>query len=126
MTRSLDFSKRRTAVSVSGGVFLALRLCLAGVFLASGVAKLVGVPAMSDMVGQLQTGEGFRWAIGIAQVVGGALLLLPRFSVIGGALLFLVMLCVAMLQYVVDSATALPILGLVYLCFAIIFERSFK
>ena len=128
MSNSLDFSRSKAGAPrsrrISYGVFVVIRLGLAAVFLASGMAKLIGTPTMTDMVGQIQPGDGFRWAIGAAQVLGGGLLLLRGSSAFGAALLFVVMLGVALLQYVVDSSAALPILGLVYLCLAIIFERA--
>lgn len=68
---------------------LALRGIFGAIFIAAGVAKLYGVPmlvAEFDIVG---LGQWFRYFVGIWEVAGGILILLPAQRHWGALLLFL-------------------------------------
>ena len=68
-----------------------LRVLLGTAFFASGGAKLVGVPAMVEMFEKVGVGQWFRIVTGALEVSGAILLLIPRLTFYGAALLLLVM-----------------------------------
>ena len=68
-----------------------LRGLLAAAFLAAGGAKLAGVPAMVEMFEKVGVGQWFRIVTGLLEVTGGILLLIPRLTFYGAALLLTVM-----------------------------------
>jgi putative oxidoreductase len=77
--------KRRTV-----GLWV-LRGLLAAAFIAAGGAKLAGVPAMVEMFEKVGVGQWFRIVTGLLEVTGGILLLIPRLTFYGAALLLTVM-----------------------------------
>ena len=68
-----------------------LRGLLGAAFLAAGGAKLAGVPAMVELFQKVGVGQWFRIVTGLLEVGGGILLLIPRLTFYGAALLLLVM-----------------------------------
>ena len=68
-----------------------LRGLLAVAFLAAGGAKLAGAPAMVELFQKVGVGQWFRIVTGALEVSGGILLLIPRVTFYGAALLLLVM-----------------------------------
>jgi putative oxidoreductase len=68
-----------------------LRVLLGAAFLAAGGAKLAGVPAMVELFQKVGVGQWFRIVTGLLEVGGGILLLIPRLTFYGAALLLLVM-----------------------------------
>jgi putative oxidoreductase len=68
-----------------------LRVLLGAAFIGAGGAKLVGVQAMVDMFQKVGLGQWFRTATGLLEVSGGILLLIPRLTFYGAALLLPVM-----------------------------------
>jgi len=68
-----------------------LRVLLGAAFFASGGAKLAGVPAMVEMFEKVGVGQWFRIMTGALEVSGAILLLIPRLTFYGAALLLLVM-----------------------------------
>lgn len=90
-----------------------LEILLAIVFLAAGTAKLLGVPFMVAVFAAVGAGSWFRYAVAIAEIVGGLALLTP--SLVGIAALALVplMLGAAMTEFVFLSRP--PIAALVCL-----------
>jgi uncharacterized membrane protein YphA (DoxX/SURF4 family) len=60
-------------------------------FFAAGGAKLAGVPAMVELFEKVRVGQWFRIVTGALEVGGGILLLIPRLTFYGAALLLLVM-----------------------------------
>jgi putative oxidoreductase len=77
-------SKRRTV-----GLWI-LRVLLAAAFLAAGSAKLAGVQTMVDVFEKVGLGQWFRFVTGVLEVSGAILLLIPRLTFYGAALLLLV------------------------------------
>lgn len=67
------------------------RIALSGVFLAAGTAKLVGVEPLVELFDQIGLGQWFRYLTGALEIAGAVLLLVPRFGVVGGALLSAIM-----------------------------------
>ena len=72
--------------------FWALKIVLALVFLAAGGAKLAGAEYMVGIFDKIGIGQWFRIVTGICEVGGGILLLVPRTTFYGAALLTCVML----------------------------------
>ena len=60
-------------------------------FIAAGSAKLLGVPAMIALFDAIAIGQWFRYVTGGLEVLGAALLIVPRATAFGAALL----VCVA-------------------------------
>jgi putative oxidoreductase len=67
-----------------------LRVLLGGAFIGAGCAKLAGVQAMVDIFQKVGLGQWFRIVTGLLEVSGGILLLIPRLTSYGAALLLLV------------------------------------
>lgn len=68
-----------------------LRGLLGAAFLAVGGAKLAGVQAMVEIFDKVGIGQWFRIVTGLLEVSGGILLLIPRLTFYGAALLLLIM-----------------------------------
>ncbi|CAN7554390.1 DoxX family protein [Bosea sp. LjRoot9] len=68
-----------------------LKVLLAAVFLAAGVAKLAGVPMMVENFEHLGLGQWFRYVTGTLEVIGAVVILLPAFAAFGGVLLAAIM-----------------------------------
>jgi putative oxidoreductase len=69
----------------------ALQALVALAFIAAGSAKLLGVPAMIALFDAIAIGQWFRYVTGGLEVLGAALLIVPRATAFGAALL----VCVA-------------------------------
>ncbi len=65
-----------------------LKGLVALVFIAAAVSKLVGAPMMVADFKLIGLGQGFRLFTGLVEIGGAALLLIPRTSPVGAALLF--------------------------------------
>src|SRR5580704_1581382 len=65
---------------------------LAAAFIGAGGAKLAAVPAMVEMFEKVGVGQWFRIVTGLLEVSGGILLLIPRLTFYGAALLLTVCL----------------------------------
>ena len=68
-------------------ISVGLRILLSIAFLGAGGAKLAGVDMMVMTFDQIGWGQGFRYLTGAIEVIGVALLWLPRRQVIGAAVL---------------------------------------
>ena len=68
-----------------------LRVLLGAAFLAAGGAKLAGAQAMVEIFQKVGIGQWFRIVTGLLEVSGGILLLIPRLTFYGAALLLVVM-----------------------------------
>src|SRR4029077_18735816 len=68
-----------------------LRVLLGAAFIGAGGAKLAGVQAMVDMFQKVGVGQWFRIVTGLLEVIGAILLLIPRLTFYGAALLLTVM-----------------------------------
>jgi putative oxidoreductase len=68
-----------------------LRVLLGAAFIGAGGAKLAGVQAMVDIFQKVRLGQWFRIVTGLLEVSGGILLLIPRLTFYGAALLLPVM-----------------------------------
>jgi putative oxidoreductase len=91
-----------------------LRGLLAATFLAAGGAKLAGAQVMVAVFAKIGIGQWFRIVTGLLEVSGGILLLVPRLTFYGAALLLPVMVgAVAAHLTVIGGNPAGPLLLLV-------------
>ena len=67
-----------------------LRVLVAFIFLAAAAMKLSAQPMMVAEFQKVGLGQWFRYAVGLAELAGGAGVLLPRTTWVGAALLLLV------------------------------------
>ena len=72
---STGSARRHRAPAAGRRVVLALRLVLAAVFLAAGLAKLGGEPAMVRMFADIGAGDWLRPVVGVLEVAGAVGLL---------------------------------------------------
>ena len=70
-------------------ISVGLRILLSIAFLGAGGAKLAGVDMMVMTFDQIGWRQGFRYLTGAIEVIGVALLWLPRRQVIGAAVLYI-------------------------------------
>jgi uncharacterized membrane protein YphA (DoxX/SURF4 family) len=85
------------AVSANTGIarlktigFWLLKILLAALFLVTGGAKLVGLPAMVDVFERVGLGQWFRYVTALLELGGAALLLWPSTTAFGALLLAVV------------------------------------
>lgn len=102
-------------------VSLGLRILLTLAFLGAGGAKLAGVDMMVATFDQIGFGQGFRYLTGIIEVVGAALLWVPRRQVIGAALLGGTMVGAVLTHLFILGPSALPAIVLGLLCSAVLY-----
>lgn len=69
-----------------------VRVFLTVLFLTAGGAKLIAEPMMMQMFDQWGFPAGFMYAVGVVEVAGGVMLLIPQVRRIGASLLLIVML----------------------------------
>jgi uncharacterized membrane protein YphA (DoxX/SURF4 family) len=87
-------------------------------FLMAGGNKLAGAPAMVALFDAVGIGQWFRYVTGALEVTGALLLVIPRASGIGAALLILVMLGATTAHlFVLHNSPAMPLMLLVGLVF---------
>ncbi|HEX5436369.1 MAG TPA: DoxX family protein [Gemmatimonadaceae bacterium] len=101
---------------------LLLQSITAAVFLVAGIAKLSGSASMIAFFQAVGFGQWFRYAVGVAEVVGGVLLLLPRLAGLGALFLTVEMLGAMATQALVLHASPLaaaimliPLIAIVWL-----------
>ncbi|MDQ6827701.1 MAG: DoxX family protein [Gemmatimonadota bacterium] len=61
----------------------AAELALAAVFIGGGVAKLIALPVMVALFADVAAGQWLRIVTGILELCGAALLIWPRYSMVG-------------------------------------------
>jgi uncharacterized membrane protein YphA (DoxX/SURF4 family) len=97
---------------------LVVQLGLALMFLMAGGSKLAGAPAMTGLYDAIGIGQWFRYVTGALEVTGAVLLVIPRVSGLGSALLIPVMLgAITTHLAVLHSSPAMPLALLVGLAF---------
>jgi putative oxidoreductase len=95
-----------------------VQLGLALMFFMAGGNKLAGNPMMVGLFDTIGIGQWFRYVTGTLEVTGALLLLVPRISGLGAALLVPVMLgAIATHLFVLHSSPAMPLGLLVGLVF---------
>ena len=89
-----------------------LQVLAALAFLAAGTMKLVGGPEVEATFEQIGFGQGLRYLTGGLEVLGGALLLVPRLAGVGALLLAGVMVGAVFTHLALIGGSALPALVL--------------
>ena len=102
-------------------ISVGLRILLSIAFLGAGGAKLAGVDMMVMTFDQIGWGQGFRFLIGAIEVIGVALLWLPRRQVIGAAVLGGTMLGAVLTHWLILGPSAVPAMVLGLLCSAVLY-----
>jgi uncharacterized membrane protein YphA (DoxX/SURF4 family) len=109
MTATISTPRVRTA-AVWG-----LQILLAAAFLAAGVSKILGVPAMVALFDGIGVGQWFRYVTGLVEVGGALLLLIPGLAAAGAALLAATMAAAVLTHLFVVGGSAVPALVLLVL-----------
>jgi putative oxidoreductase len=94
----------------------ALQILTVAAFLLAGGAKLSGQPAMVETFDKVGVGQWFRYFTGGIEVVSAVLLLIPRLTPVGAALLVCTMAGAVLSHLVVIGGSTVP--ALVLLCLA--------
>lgn len=102
-------------------VSLGLRILLTLAFVGAGGAKLAGVEAMVATFEQIGFGQGFRYFTGVVEVIGAALLWLPRRQVMGAAILGGTMVGAVLTHLLILGPSAVPAIVLGLLCAAVLY-----
>ena len=102
-------------------ISVGLRILLSIAFLGAGGAKLAGVDMMVMTFDQIGWGQGFRYLTGVIEVIGVALLWLPRRQVIGAAVLGGTMLGAVLTHWFILGPSAVPAMVLCLLCSAVLY-----
>jgi uncharacterized membrane protein YphA (DoxX/SURF4 family) len=102
-------------------ISVGLRILLSIAFLGAGGAKLAGVDMMVMTFDQIGWGQGFRFLTGAIEVIGVALLWLPRRQVIGAAVLGGTMLGAVLTHWLILGPSAVPAMVLGFLCSAVMY-----
>ena len=102
-------------------ISVGLRILLSIAFLGAGGAKLAGVDMMVMTFDQIGWGQGFRYLTGAIEVIGVALLWLPRRQVTGAAVLGGTMLGAVLTHWFILGPSAVPAMVLGLLCSAVLY-----
>ena len=102
-------------------ISVGLRILLSIAFLGAGGAKLAGVDMMVMTFDQIGWGQGFRYLTGAIEVIGVALLWLPRRQVIVAAVLGGTMLGAVLTHWFILGPSAVPAMVLGLLCSAVLY-----
>ena len=102
-------------------ISLGLRFLLTLAFVGAGGAKIAGVEMMVATFDQIGFGQGFRYFTGAVEVLGAALLWLPRRQVIGAAILGGTMVGAVLTHWFILGPSAFPALILGLLCAVVLF-----
>jgi putative oxidoreductase len=95
-----------------------LQILTAAAFLMAGFGKLSGQPMMVETFDKIGIGQWFRYITGGIEVASAILLLIPRLTPVGAALLVCTMTGAVLTHLVLLGGSALP--ALVLACFATI------
>ena len=98
-----------------------LRVLLSIAFLGAGGSKLAGVDMMVMTFDEIGWGQGFRYLTGAIEVIGVALLWLPRRQVIGAAVLGGTMVGAVLTHWFILGPSAVPAIVLGLLCAAVLY-----
>lgn len=96
----------------------ALQILTAAAFLTAGFGALSGQPMMVETFDKIGIGQWFRYVTGAIEVASAILLLIPRLTAVGAALLICTMIG-AVLSHLFLIGGA-PVAALILLCFAAI------
>lgn len=91
---------------------LAIKAFLTVAFVAAGVAKIAGAEMMVQTFEAVGIGQWFRYATGIIEIGGAALLWRPGLQLFGGVLLFCTMIGAVLAHLLILGPSAVPALVL--------------
>jgi putative oxidoreductase len=94
----------------------ALQILTAAAFIMAGFAKLSGQAMMVETFDKVGIGQWFRYVTGVIEVASAILLLIPRLTPVGAALLGCTMTGAVLTHLVLIGGS--PVLALVLGCFA--------
>ena len=94
----------------------ALQILTAAAFLLAGFAKLSGQPMMVETFDKVGIGQWFRYVTGGIEVASAILLLIPRLTPVGAAVLFCTMTGALLTHLVLIGGSPVP--ALILACFA--------
>jgi len=100
----------------------ALQILTAVAFLIAGIATLSGYPMMVETFEKIGVGQWFRYVAGVIEVASAILLLIPRLTPVGAALLVCTMVGAVLSHLFLIGGSTVP--ALVLLCFAAIILRG--
>lgn len=96
---------------------------LAAAFLATGGAKLWGVPMMIQIFDQIGMGQWFRVVTGVVEVVGAVALLIPGLAAVGAAWLAATMFFAVLTHLLVLPGSPVPAAVLLALNLLVVWLR---
>lgn len=99
-----------------GRIVWGVRIVLALAFLAAGGSKLAGSAAMVEVFDKIGVGQGFRLMVGVIEVFGATLLLVPRAGLAGALWLGGTMVGAVGTHLFVIGGSPLPAIVLGLLC----------
>jgi uncharacterized membrane protein YphA (DoxX/SURF4 family) len=95
-----------------------LQILTAAAFVMAGIAKLTGQPMMVETFEKVGVGQWFRFVTGAIEIVSAVVLLIPRLTPVGAALLLCTMAGAVLSHLFVLGGSPVP--ALVLGCFAAI------
>ena len=102
-------------------ISVGLRILLSIAFLGAGGSKLAGVEMMVMTFDQIGWWQGFRYLTVAIEVIGVALLWLPRRQVVGAAVLGATMVGAVLTHWFILGPSAVPAIVLGLLCAAVLY-----
>lgn len=82
-------------------VLSTLRLAMVAVFVGGGVMKLAGMDMMVQLFADIGVGQWLRYVVGVMEVLGGSLLLVPSWSALAALGLIVMMIGAAMAELLI-------------------------
>jgi putative oxidoreductase len=107
-------------------IAISLRVILTLAFIGAGGGKLVGVEMMVMTFDQIGFGQWLRYLTGLIEVLGVALLWMPRKQVIGAALLGGTMVGAVMTHWFILGPSAVPAIVLGLVCTTVIYIYRYQ
>jgi uncharacterized membrane protein YphA (DoxX/SURF4 family) len=119
-----------SAANVRRWVALAIRVLLASVFVLYGVLKLLDLQLSTGDLSDMRFGQAspmlvtwhffslsplYHHSIGIAQIITGVLLIIPRTAPVGALCFFVIILNIVLINFGYDIATDVKILSVILL-----------
>ena len=116
------FEQRKSSKAKNATLWV-LQIVVAAAFLAAGSAKLSGQPTMVQMFDKIGAGQWFRYVTGSIEVGAAILLLIPRLTPIGAALLVCTMAGAVLTHLLKLGGSPVPALVLGLLAAIILWGR---
>ncbi len=90
------------------GICWTVQVLVAAAFLAAGGAKLAGAPSMVAVFDQVGVGQWFRYLTALVEITGAVLILIPKATILGAALLACTMAVAVFTHLAVIGGNPLP------------------